>query len=94
VPETDRRDPHVAPLHAGNLAGLPEAIVVLAGCDPLHDEGLAYADALLAAGVPVTLRDHGDMAHGFCTLIDLIEPANAAVREVGGLIAERLANSR
>jgi acetyl esterase len=89
VPEAHRLHPHAAPLH-GDLAGLPEAIVVLAGCDPLHDEGMAYAEALESAGVTVTLRDHGDMAHGFCTLIDLITPANAAVREIGGLMAKRL----
>jgi acetyl esterase len=90
VPPAERGNPEASPLHALDLAGLPEAIVVLAGCDPLHDEGLAYAEALAAAGVPVTLRDHADMAHGFFTLVDLISPANVAVRETGALIADML----
>lgn len=90
VPAAERANPEAAPLHANDLTGLPPAIIVLAGCDPLHDEGLAYAEALTAADVPVTLRDHADMAHGFFTLIDLIGPANVAVRETGALIAERL----
>jgi acetyl esterase len=90
VPAAERTNPEAAPLHANDLTGLPPAIIVLAGCDPLHDEGLAYAEALAAADVPVTLRDHADMAHGFFTLVDLIGPANVAVRETGALIAERL----
>jgi acetyl esterase len=90
APGVARDDPLLAPLRATNLAALPEAIVVLAGCDPLHDEGLAYADALRAAGLTVTVEDHGDMAHGFCTLIDLITPANDTVRRIGRMVGERL----
>jgi len=90
VPAAERRNPYAAPVHAADLAGLPEAIILLAGCDPLHDEGLAYAEALERAGVPVSLFDHADMAHGFFTLVDLITPANKAVRETGALIAEKL----
>jgi acetyl esterase/lipase len=36
-------DPFVAPLRAASVAGLPRAIVVLGGCDPLRDEGRLYA---------------------------------------------------
>ncbi len=87
----DRMNPEAAPLAATNLAGLPGTIMVLAGCDPLHDEGAAYAAALEAAGVAVTLRDHPDMAHGFFTLVDLISAANVEIAELARLIAERLA---
>jgi len=90
VPAAERRNPYAAPLRAPDLAGLPEAIILLAGCDPLHDEGEAYAAALERAGVPVSLIDHSDMAHGFFTLIDLITPANQAVRATGALIAAKL----
>ncbi|MDB5673956.1 MAG: alpha/beta hydrolase [Sphingomonas bacterium] len=90
APDVARDDSLLAPLRSTNLTGLPETIVVLAGCDPLHDEGLAYAEALRAAGVPVTVEDHGDMAHGFCTLIDLITPANDTVCRVGKMVGERL----
>lgn len=90
VAAEDRANPLAAPLRAPDLAGLPEAVVVVAGCDPLHDEGIAYARRLAEAGVPVTVKDHGDMAHGFFTLVDLIGPANAAVADIGGMIGRRL----
>ena len=50
---TDRAHPYAAPNNA-KLHGLPPAIFVIAGHDPLRDEALAYADALEEAGVPVT----------------------------------------
>ncbi len=90
VPVADRTHPEAVPL-AADLAGLPEAILVLAGCDPLHDEGLAYASALGRAGVAVTVRDHPGMAHGFFTLVDLLGAANREVEAVGGLIATAFA---
>ncbi|MBO9696898.1 MAG: alpha/beta hydrolase [Sphingopyxis sp.] len=89
----DRDNPEASPLAASDLSDLPEAIIVIGGCDPLHDEGAAYAKALEAAGVTVTLRDHQGMAHGFFTLIDLLRAANAEVAEVGALIARRFASN-
>ena len=53
VDEADRGDWRVAPLR-GELTGLPPAVIIACEFDPLRDEGLAYADALEAAGVPVT----------------------------------------
>lgn len=85
-----RADPIAAPARAEDLTGLPTTIVVLAGCDPLHDEGLRYAERLRAAGVAVTLRDHPDMTHGFFTLVDVVDRATEEIRAVGAIIADRL----
>ena len=54
-----------APLHAVDLRGLPETTVVVAQFDPLHDEGVAYAQRVKAAGVPVHLIEVVGAAHGF-----------------------------
>ncbi|MFB7181301.1 alpha/beta hydrolase [Streptomyces sp. NPDC056257] len=64
----DPRHPHVSPLCAPDLAGLPPALVVLADCDVLRDEGLAYARRLAAAGVDCTVQLHPGVFHGFLGL--------------------------
>ncbi|MGK2868547.1 MAG: alpha/beta hydrolase [Mycobacterium sp.] len=80
VPEaSDRTDPYASPLHAVDLTGLPPAVCVVAGHDPLRDEGRAYAEALRAAGVPVVQRYFEGGVHGFMTMpsLDICELARA-----------------
>jgi acetyl esterase len=62
------RDPFAAPLHATTLTGLPPALVVLAGCDVLRDEGRAYAQRLEEAGVDTTEVCYPGQPHGFVNL--------------------------
>jgi cation diffusion facilitator CzcD-associated flavoprotein CzcO/acetyl esterase/lipase len=67
----DRVDPRVSPLR-GKLEGLPPAYVVTCEFDPLREEGIAYADALAAAGVPVQqLQAHGHF-HSSFTMVDVV----------------------
>ncbi len=66
VPEgADPTDLRLSPLHAPDLSGLPPAVVVLAGMDPLHDSGVRYAQALADAGNHVRVEDFHQMPHGF-----------------------------
>lgn len=84
----DRRNPYASPLRA-DLTGLPPAVVVLAGHDPLRDEGIAYADALEAAGVPTARCPFEGGIHGFMTMpmLDIAHRARRqAARALGNLL--------
>lgn len=63
--------PLVSPVRATTLRGLPPAVVVTAGRDPLCSEGDAYAMRLASDGVPVTHRRYDDLFHGFLTIAAL-----------------------
>jgi len=67
----DRTDPRVSPLR-GRLEGLPPAFVVTCEFDPLRDEGVAYAEALAANGVPVEhLKARGHF-HSSFVMVDVV----------------------
>ncbi|WP_373867932.1 flavin-containing monooxygenase [Reyranella soli] len=67
----DRTDPRASPLR-GKLEGLPAAFVVTCEFDPLRDEGIAYAEALAAAGVPVEQLQAGGHFHSSFTMVDVV----------------------
>lgn len=64
----DRDDWRASPLLAESLEGLPPALVLTVGHDPLMDEGHAYAERLRQAGITVTALDMTDQAHGILNL--------------------------
>jgi acetyl esterase len=78
-----RQSGEVSPLRAESLAGMPPTVMILAGHDPLRDEGLAYARRLEDHGVPVELTMFDGMCHGFVGLAGVIEQAGEALR-LGG----------
>jgi acetyl esterase len=84
----DRESPRFAPFRAVSLAGLPPALVVVAGHDPLHDDGIAYADRLRTARVPVTVLEFGSLVHGFLRFTGpVLAAADAASRIVAATAA-------
>lgn len=62
----DRGHPDASPLRA-DVTNLPRATLIVGGFDPLRDEGLAYAEHLVAAGVPLDLHLYEGQIHGFAT---------------------------
>jgi acetyl esterase len=76
--ETDL-DWRASPLLAADLSSLPPALVLTAGFDPLHDEGLQYAQRLTQSGSRSTHIDFSLQIHGFITMGRVIDEANAAV---------------
>ena len=82
--DVDVRDTRVSPLFADDttIAALPAATFVLAGHDPLHDEGLAYAERLEAAGVPVEVHSFPGQIHGFFSLGAVVPEAVEAAELV------------
>src|SRR3569832_2170819 len=70
-PPAARGDPRISPLR-GTLKGLPPALVVTSVFDPLRVEGIAYAEARAAHGVPVgQLKARGHF-HSSFTMVDVI----------------------
>jgi acetyl esterase len=88
------RDPRASPLAADDLSGLPPALVLTAGCDPLRDEGKTYAERLKAAGVPVEYRCFDGTIHVFLSFAPMIPAGDEGLAFVAGRLRAALHPSR
>ncbi len=90
IDHQERRDWRFAPLLADSMDGVAPAAVLLAECDPLVDEGLAYADRLRLAGVPVQLELVRGVVHDFIKMGRALQEADAAQAWCGQALREAL----
>ena len=85
-----REDWRISPLRAESLAGLPPALVVTAGYDPLRDEGRAYAWRLQKEGTLADLVEFGGMLHGFLSSPMLLHGARRGAAICAAALREAL----
>jgi acetyl esterase len=90
----DRDDWRFAPMLAERHDGLAPAWIGLAECDPLVDEGVAYADMLRMAGVKVDLEIYHGVVHGFVNMGRVIPEARQAHQDAGRALKHAFALSR
>ncbi|VTU27809.1 Carboxylesterase NlhH [Variovorax sp. PBL-H6] len=86
----DRDDWRFAPLNAEDVEGVAPAWIGLAECDPVVDEGIAYADKLRAAGVPVDLEIYRGVIHEFVKMGRAIPEALQAQADAARALKEAL----
>lgn len=88
--DTEVTDFRAAPMLANDLSGLPPALVMVAGFDPLHDEGIAYAEKMGAAGVHVMVSEYPTLAHAFISMSGAIDCARLCVSQLATAVRNSL----
>ncbi len=86
--DKDEKDFRFAPLILDDLSGLPDAFILVAGYDPLRDEGVDYARRLIEAGNRVRLSNYDGMIHGFYLMGGAVDAARRAVSESAQVMRE------
>jgi acetyl esterase len=88
--QEDALHPHVSPLHAADLAGLPPTLVLTAEYDPLRDEGQALAGKLRNAGVEAEHRPGPGLIHGFANMTGFVPAAAQLVDDAAAWLKQKL----
>ena len=88
--EADRHLAYGSPLKASDLRGLPPAMVMTGECDPLRDQGEAYADKLRSAGVTVALKRYDGMIHPFVSLAGIVDAGREAITDAAAAVRQAL----
>lgn len=90
-PDREASNPLASPLLAGDLSGLPPALVVTAGYDMVRDDNRYYADRLREAGVRVHYQCYADTLHPFYLFAGLLDIGRDARRFVADYVKRMLA---
>ena len=85
----DADDPHASVLRA-DLRDLPPAFVITAECDPLRDDGEAYAERLRELGISARYKRYPGMFHGFMGFPGTLPEATQAFEDAGAALREAL----
>jgi len=87
--EADADEPYASVLRA-DLHGLPPAFVITAECDPLRDDGEAYAEKLRSLGIRASYKRYAGMFHGFMSFPNVLAEASEAFDDAGKALREAL----
>lgn len=85
----DIEDPHISPLEAKSLAGLPSALLITDQDDPTWDEGHVYAERLHDAHVPIKLSNYPNMIHGFFMMAGIVDGGKKCIDEVATALSAK-----
>jgi len=88
--QAQRKDWRASPLLAPSLKGLPPALVLLAGYDPLCAEGEAFAARLEKEGVKTVVKRYPGQIHGFLSNGKLLPRANDAINDIAEVMTAHL----
>ncbi|MDO5767890.1 MAG: alpha/beta hydrolase [Psychrobacter sp.] len=87
--DADREDPKISPIY-GDTTGVAPAVVLVAGFDPLRDEGIAYAHKLTESGIDTTFKVYDSLPHPFINIAGQIEDAKIAFADATKALREKL----
>jgi len=85
----DAMHPKASPI-LGDVSGVCPAALLIAGFDPLRDEGVAYGEKLKAAGVATDVKVYDTLVHPFVNVAGCVPAAAAAFDDAVGLLRENL----
>jgi acetyl esterase len=88
----DARLPYASPMNA-DVRGLPPAMIITGECDPVRDQGEAYADKLRRAGVAVEVKRYEGMVHPFFNLGGIVDAARTAMTDAASAVEHALARA-
>lgn len=78
------------PAHVEDLTGLPPALTVTAGFDPLKDEGKLYAERMAAAGVKSEHIEYPSFVHDFYIMASVSPPVVDAINDTAAKLKAAL----